>query len=78
MKLIVPFLILILLFAPGLLLLATRTRRLPELLAGLFFVGTALGVPLRLIGHGLWIQEPGLSASINTVGHLFLGPRAAR
>ena len=75
MRGIVPLLIFVLLFAPGLrlLLLAGRTRRMPELLAGLFFLGTALGVPLRLIGHGLELQAQGMGTSVNTAGHLFFG-----
>ena len=66
-----PALIFALLFAPAarLLSVAYRTRRAPEIWAGLYFLGTSIGIPLRVLGHSLSISAPALSIQLNTVGH---------
>jgi len=68
-----PALIFGLLFAPAvrLLSMAGRTRRTPEIWAGLYFFGISIGLPLRVLGHSLMVAEPALAADLNTFGHLF-------
>lgn len=59
--------------APGvrLLLLASRTRQAPELLCGLYFVGLAIGIPLRILGAQQFLADPGAGATLNGAGHVF-------
>lgn len=68
-----PALIFALLFAPAmrLLLSAYRTRSTPEIWAGIFFLGTSIGLPLRVLGHSLMVREASLADDLNTVGHMF-------
>jgi hypothetical protein len=67
-----PILIFLLLVAPGirLLLLAGRSKQAPEFLCGLYFVGAATGLSLRVLGTSLVIVEPELADTINRIGHL--------
>ena len=53
--------------APGvrLLLLASRTRQAPELLCGLYFVGLAIGIPLRIHGAQQFLADPGGGPTLN-------------
>ena len=73
MNLAAPILIFLLLAAPAarLLLLASRTRQAPEIWGGLYFAGTAVGIPLRVVGHGLAKHDPLFAAQLNTWGHAF-------
>ncbi|MFK7896825.1 MAG: hypothetical protein AB8G23_13365 [Myxococcota bacterium] len=75
MKALAPILIAALFLAPAirLLLLARRTREMPELLAGLFFLGTGLGVPLRILGHALALEGDRLGPWLTLAGHLSFG-----
>jgi hypothetical protein len=67
-----PILIFLLLAAPGarLLLLASRTRQLPELWGGLYFIGTAIGISLRILGSSIYQADPELGNLVNTIGHV--------
>ncbi len=73
MTVVAPILIFVLLAAPALrlLLLASRTRQAPEVWGGLYFAGTAIGIPLRVVGNGVAIDDPALAADLNTWGHVF-------
>ena len=73
MTFLAPLLIFVLLAAPAvrLLLLATKTRQPPELFGGLYFLGTSIGVPLRVLGHAVAPTNPFLAADCNRVGHVF-------
>lgn len=73
MKILGPLLAFALLAAPAIRLLggAVRTRRTPEIWAGLFFLGAAVGIPLRIYGTSIIESDPALSATLNTVGHIF-------
>ncbi len=66
-----PILIFLLLVAPGvrLLLLAHRSRQAPEFWCGLYFVGAAIGLALRVLGSSLFLTAPELANTINTIGH---------
>lgn len=72
MFLLGPILVFLLLVAPGirLLLLAHRTREAPEFWGGLYFVGAAIGLAMRVLGSSLFLTEPELANTINTIGHL--------
>jgi hypothetical protein len=67
-----PILIFLLLVAPGvrLLSLASRTRQVPEFWGGLYFVGAAVGISMRIMGSSLYATRPELATTINTIGHL--------
>jgi len=66
-----PILVFLLLVAPGIRLisLAVRTREKPELWGGLYFIGAAIGIPMRLFGSSLYLTNPELANTINTIGH---------
>jgi hypothetical protein len=68
-----PFLVFALLAAPALRLLglAGRTRQIPESCAGLYFLGAAIGLPMRLYGASLLASDPDLAGTLNTIGHVF-------
>jgi hypothetical protein len=68
-----PALIFALLFAPAIRLLsvAFQTRRAPEIWASLYFIGTSIGLPLRVLGHSLSASDPARAIQLNTVGHAF-------
>jgi len=72
MFLLGPLLIFILLVAPGirLLMLARRSKQIPEFWGGLYFVGAAIGLAMRVLGSSLFLTEPELANTINTIGHL--------
>ncbi len=59
--------------APALRLLpqALRNRQLPELWAGLFFLGLSIGLPLRIYGAGIQAADPVLAERVNAIGHVF-------
>jgi hypothetical protein len=67
-----PILVFLLLVAPGirLLTLATRTREQPEFWGGLYFVGAAIGLPMRLVGSALYATQPEFANAVNTIGHI--------
>ena len=73
MPVIAPILIFAVLAAPAvrLLLLAARTRQAPELWVGFYFLGCAIGLPLRVVGHALDPTNPALASDVNAVGHAF-------
>ncbi|MEM9174270.1 MAG: hypothetical protein AAGC67_03480 [Myxococcota bacterium] len=73
MTFVVPLLIFALLAAPAvrLLVLAARTRQAPEVWGGLYFLGTSIGIPLRVLGHALAPTDPGMALTCNAVGHVF-------
>jgi hypothetical protein len=66
-----PILVFLLLVAPGirLLTLAAGTREKPELWGGLYFVGAAIGLPMRLLGSSLYLTRPELANTFNIIGH---------
>jgi hypothetical protein len=66
-----PIFIFLLLVAPGmrLLSLAYRTRQLPEFWGGLYFVGAAFGISMRVMGSSLYSTRPELADTLNTIGH---------
>lgn len=70
---VIPFLVAALLLAPAvrLLLLALRTRQMPELWAGLYFLGAGIGIPLRVYGIAVFTIDPESGEWINMAGHLF-------
>lgn len=72
MSVLVPIAIGVLLAAPALrlLLLAFRTRQSPELWAGLFFLGVAVGIPLRLVGARIAATDAARALIFNEVGHV--------
>jgi hypothetical protein len=72
MFLLGPLLVFLLLVAPGirLLLLAHRSREVPEFWGGLYFIGAAVGLAMRVLGSSLFLTEPELANTINTIGHL--------
>lgn len=72
MQLLGPILIFLLFIAPGirLLSLANRSRQTPEFWGGLYFVGAATGLSLRVLGISLVLTDPDLANTINTLGHL--------
>lgn len=61
-----------LLAAPGarLLLLAWRTRQLPEFWGGIYFLGAAIGIAGRILGSSTYPDDPILGDWINIVGHV--------
>ncbi len=67
-----PILVFLLLAAPGirLLTLAARTREQPELWGGFYFIGAAIGLPMRLVGSALYSTRPELANTLNTIGHI--------
>ena len=69
-----PLLVLVLLLAPGirLLTIASRTRQVPELFGGLYFVGASVGISFRVFGASLQQTQPELAATANLIGHLAL------
>ena len=69
-----PILVFLLLVAPGLrlLALASRTRRTPELWCGLYFVGAAIGLSLRVAGASFLLEDPARAEQLNVAGHLGL------
>ncbi len=73
MELVVALLVFLLLIAPAIRLIgvALRTRRTPELWGALFFLGTGIGIPLRLIGHAQALADPAAAAQLNAIGHAF-------
>ncbi len=66
MELVVALLVFLLLIAPAIRLIgvALRTRRTPELWGALFFLGTGIGIPLRLIGHAQALADPAAAAQL--------------
>ena len=72
MILLGPLLVFLLLVAPGirLLLLAHRSREVPEFWGGLYFIGAAVGLAMRVLGSSLFLTEPELANTINTIGHV--------
>jgi len=72
MILLGPILIFLLLVAPGirLLLLAHRSKQVPEFWGGLYFIGAAIGLAMRVLGSSLFLTEPELANTVNTIGHL--------
>jgi hypothetical protein len=72
MFLLGPILIFLLLVAPGirLLSLAHRSKQGPEFWGGLYFIGAAIGLAMRVLGSSLFLTEPQLANTINTIGHL--------
>ena len=72
MFLLGPILIFLLLVAPGirLLMLAHRSRQGPEFWGGLYFIGAATGLSMRVLGSSLVLTAPDLADTINTIGHL--------
>jgi len=72
MILLGPLLVFLLLVGPGirLLLLAHRSREAPEFWGGLYFIGAAVGLAMRVLGSSLFLTEPELGNTINTIGHL--------
>jgi hypothetical protein len=72
MFLLGPILVFLLLVAPGirLLSLARRSKQVPEFWGGLYFIGAAIGLAMRVLGSSLFLTEPELANTINTIGHL--------
>jgi hypothetical protein len=67
-----------LLMAPAILLLrqAHRSRQAPELWAALYFVGSGVGIPLRIYGSSIFLENPELARTINLFGHLLFAAGA--
>jgi hypothetical protein len=67
-----PLLVFLLLVGPGirLLSLASRTRERPEFWGGLYFVGAAIGLPMRVLGSSFFLDDPDLAGTLNTIGHV--------
>jgi hypothetical protein len=74
MTYLAPLLVFLLLAAPGirLLTLSWKTREVPELLCGLYFLGASIGISLRVLGTSLQWSDPELSLSLNSIGHVAL------
>ena len=72
MFLLGPLLIFLLLVAPGirLLMLARRSKQIPEFWGGLYFIGAAIGLAMRVLGSSLFLTQPELANTLNTIGHL--------
>jgi hypothetical protein len=72
-KILGPLIVCFVLLAPAIRLLGLglRTRRGPEVWAGLYFLGAAIGIPLRVYGSSILQADPELATLINTFGHLF-------
>ncbi len=66
-----PLLVFLIFIVPGirLLMLARQTRQVPELWCGLYFVGAAFGLSLRLLGSSLHLDQPELAETVNSIGH---------
>ncbi|MEM9177183.1 MAG: hypothetical protein AAGC67_18370 [Myxococcota bacterium] len=69
-----PFLVFLLLVAPGvrLLTLAAKTRQAPELWGGLYFLGASFGISLRLFGASAQFELPEAASLANAIGHVGL------
>ena len=79
MTYLAPAFLFVLLVAPALrlLALAARTRQAPELWGGLYFLGAAIGLPMRVLGHSLGIDHPELTSDLNLLGHAFFASASA-
>lgn len=79
MKILASILIFALMAAPGirLLRLARQTRQTPEFWGGLYFMGAAVGLSLRILGVSIQFDDPELSTLLNTIGHVGLASGTA-
>jgi hypothetical protein len=66
-----PLLVFLILIGPGirLLRLAADTREQPEFWGGLYFVGAAFGLSLRVMGSSIFVDDPERAEILNTIGH---------
>ncbi len=75
MNFVAPLVVFVLFLPPAirLLVLASRTRQAPELWCGLYFLGASIGLPLRILGISLQLDDPTTAALAHVTGHVFFG-----